>query len=142
MVINFEKSGLFIVRMPEALSSNMARHFKIPLKDPEAGLKYLGFNLESNKYQNADWHWLVDRIERRVTHWCNRWISRGGRLVLVKAVIEAIPVYWHILADIPKGILIKIKKTCASYLWKGSLEYKGAHLAHWSLLAKRKIFGG
>jgi hypothetical protein len=29
--------------------------------------------------------------------------------VLIKSVIEAIPVYWHLLANIPKGILIQIR---------------------------------
>jgi hypothetical protein len=71
------------------------------------GLRYLGFNLKPNNYGKEDWRWKLSRIEQRITFWCNRWISRGGRLVLIKFVLEAILVFWHTLAHIPKGILEK-----------------------------------
>ena len=46
------------------------------------------------------------------------------------------------LASNPKGFLDKIKRICANFLWKGSLDYKGAHLACWDLLTQPKKFGG
>jgi hypothetical protein len=46
-----------------------------------------------------DWDCLIAKVEKKLTVWCNRWFLRGGRLVLVKSVIEVIPVYWmsHVL---------------------------------------------
>ena len=61
-----------------------------PLDD---GLKYLGFRLKPNCYKKEDWNWLVAKLEKRVNNWCNRWLLRAGRLVLVKSVLEAISVY-------------------------------------------------
>ena len=49
--------------------------------------------------------------------------------------------HWHMLASIPKGVLGKLKRICANYLWKGSIEYKGAHLACWDLLTRSMKFG-
>ena len=37
--------------------------------------------------------------------WSHRWLSRASRLVLVKSVLEAIPVYWMSLSWIPKVTL-------------------------------------
>lgn len=65
-----------------------------------------------------------------------------GRLVLIKSLLEAIPVYWHLLAGIVKGVLVRIHKLCFNYLRKGSLQYKGSHLANWSTLSKPKNLGG
>jgi hypothetical protein len=37
---------------------------------------------------------MIDKIESRTKQWCNKWITLGGRLTLVKFVLEAIHVYW------------------------------------------------
>jgi hypothetical protein len=47
--------------------------------------------------------------------------------VLVKSVLEAIHVFWHTLAHIPKGILEKIRKVFFNFVWKISCEFKGTH---------------
>eukprot|EP01018_Ginkgo_biloba_P002298 Gb_28324 [translate_table: standard] len=72
----------------------------------------------------------------------SRWLSTGGRLVLVKSVLEAIPMFWHTIAHIPKGILEKIRKCCFNYLWKGSSKFKGSYLAKLQLIASPKGLGG
>jgi len=75
-----------------------------PLRLDE-GLSYLGFQLKPNKYLKNDWYWLLVRLENQLKLWSHKWLSRAGCLVLVKAVLEAIPVYWMSLAWIPKGTL-------------------------------------
>jgi hypothetical protein len=67
---------------------------------------------------------------------------QGRHLVLIKSVLEVILVYWHLMAQIPKGILTWIRKYCFNYLWKSSLEYKGLHLVSWKCLTKPKECGG
>lgn len=52
--------------------------------------------------------------------WSHKWLSRVGRLVIVKVVLEAMPMYWMALTWIPRGILEKIKKICFSFIWEGS----------------------
>jgi len=142
MVIKCDKSSLYTYGIYEQSTNNITRLLDILSRDLDSGLKYMGFVLNPHKYWSADWKWLVDNIERRITQWCNRWISRDGRLFLVKIVIEAILVYWCFLVDIPKGILSKIRKLCANYLWKGSLQFKGAHVACWILVARPKHLCG
>eukprot|EP01018_Ginkgo_biloba_P020451 Gb_39782 [translate_table: standard] len=45
-----------------------------------------------------------------------RRLTWGGRLILIKSILEAILVYWHTLAHIPKGTLEKIRKLRAEDL--------------------------
>ena len=70
-------------------------------------MKYLGFRLKPNNYRKHDWDWLLDKMEKWLKMWSHKWLSRDGKLVLVKTVMEAIPVYWMSLAWIPKSILEK-----------------------------------
>jgi hypothetical protein len=62
--------------------------------------------------------------------------------VLIKLVIEAIPVYWNLLINIPKGILARIHKLCFNFMWKGSSEYIGSHLVNWKPLSAPISVGG
>ena len=78
-------------------------------------VKYL-FRLKPKYYHCDDKIWLYNKLEARISVLCNRWLSHGGRLVLVKTVPESIHVYWMTLAKIPKGILTKIRHKCFNFL--------------------------
>jgi hypothetical protein len=56
----------------------------------DEGVKYLGFHLNPNKYKKSDWAWLIRKVESRIDSWVFRTLSRGGRLVLLKSVLEGI----------------------------------------------------
>lgn len=53
--------------------------------------------------------WLYKKVDARITIWVNRLLSRGGRLVLFKSMLESILVYWASIVVVPKGILTKIR---------------------------------
>jgi len=72
--------------------------------------------------------WLFKKIEARIGCMCHRWLSIECRLVLLKSVLESVPVYWLSLAHVPKSILEK-NQECAS-------------LVKWNTLAKPKNDGG
>ena len=69
---------------------------------------------------------------------CNRWISRGGRLVLIKLVLKSIPIYWASTAYIPRGILNKIQKKFFSFLWIASKQVEGIPLVKWTTMSNLK----
>eukprot|EP00253_Pinus_taeda_P020147 PITA_20147 len=85
--------------------------------------KYLGFWLKPSSYRKQDWHWLVAKIEQRISHWSFKWLSRAGRLTLVNSVLQAIPVFWAALTWIPRGIIHKIKQICSRFLWVVKRKY-------------------
>jgi len=62
------------------------------------GLKYLAFWIKPISQKVDDWVWLVTKMEKKLTIWSHRYLSRAGRLVLVKSILEATPVFWMALA--------------------------------------------
>ena len=74
--------------------------------------------------------------------WSHKWFSRAGRLVLVKAVLEAIPVYWMSLSYIPKGILERIRRICFIFLWSGKKDDQTTPWVNWKRIATPKGLGG
>lgn len=80
--------------------------FKIDYRD--TSIKYLGNYLKPNNYLKENWIWLVKKVEKGIGNWCYKRLPLGGRLILVKVVLEKTPVYW--LKKIPRIELDKIRQ--------------------------------
>ena len=63
-------------------------------------------------------------------------------MVLVKAVLEANPVYWMSLLWIPKGILEKARPICLHFLWSGKKEAAVTPWVKLDKIARPKSLGG
>ena len=77
-----------------------------------------------------------------IGHWCNIWLSLGGRFTLIKEVLECQPAYWMALTTIPVFFLDKIRKLIYNFLWTGCSEKPHFHLCSWDMIAKPKLLGG
>ena len=61
---------------------------------------------------------------------------------MVKAVLEAMSVYWMALTWIPHGILDKIRKICLSFLWSSIKDKKTIPWVKWDCIALPQSLGG
>ena len=106
------------------------------------GFKYLGFFIKPLGYRVKDWHWLIKNFERRIQHWTLHLLSLGGRLVLIKAVLSSLLVYWMAPIPIPISILDKLGSLIFSFLWGSSANKRKYHLVDWQSLSKPTSLGG
>jgi len=116
--------------------------FPFETKPVEMGFKYLGCYLKPNCYAKSDWRWLEKKFDARISNWSHMWLSLGGRVILVKSVLESILVYWLSLAKIPKGTLNNTRRRMFIFPWLGNKLKKRVHLISWKKLAKPKKVGG
>ena len=142
MEINAEKSSLTTHRLRPEDVEEITGYYHFTNAGLDGGLKYLGFYLKANLYHSRDWYWLIEKVDKRLKGWSHKWLSRARRLVLVKSVLEAIPVYWMSLSWIPKGILEKIRRLCFRYLWSGKKEEQVTPWVGWKKIAIPKGLGG
>eukprot|EP00253_Pinus_taeda_P004035 PITA_04035 len=142
MQVNRAKSTITMTRtsVNEAQQALQAFPFSIHLID--RGLKYLGFWLKPTCQRIADWTWLIAKLEKRLTRWSYRYISRAGRLNLIKSVLEATPVFWMALAWIPRHTLAQLQQICNRYLWAGSQDKRIFTWIGWQKIAIPKKWGG
>eukprot|EP00253_Pinus_taeda_P017405 PITA_17405 len=142
MQINSGKSQVCVAGFNRRESTLLSSLFPFQIQALESPFKYLGFWLKSNAYKKEDWNWLIEKLETRISHWSFKWLSRAGRLTLIKSVLMAIPVYWAALSWIPKGILEKIRRLCCRFLWAGSKENTVLPWVAWDKIARPKDWGG
>eukprot|EP00253_Pinus_taeda_P029159 PITA_29159 len=142
MKINEHKSSITSVGCSIHESVYASQRFPFVSLSLADGIKYLGFRLKPNGYRIADWLWLIAKVEKRLQVWYHRYLSRAGRLILIKAVIEATPVYWMALTWIPKGILNRLQHICSRFLWAGQQPGRLFAWVKWDTIAKPKCWGG
>ena len=72
----------------------IAEHIGINFMLAKEAFLYLGFKIKPCGYKCRDWLWLVDRFNMRINKWTHKWLSMGGRLIMVQAELSQLMVYW------------------------------------------------
>lgn len=54
---------------------------------------YLGMPLGASFKEKGVWNPLIDKLRGRLALWKRKYLTKGGRLVLVKSTLESIPIY-------------------------------------------------
>jgi len=75
--------------------------------------------LKTGAQRTSDWDWLIAKLLKQVGFWCNRWLSLGGRYILVKVVLEAQLVFWMSMEALPLSVLSRMRKVMFQFLWNG-----------------------
>ncbi|KAL5580569.1 hypothetical protein UlMin_013011 [Ulmus minor] len=68
--------------------------------------------------------------------------SQEGKEVILKAVIQAIPIYAMSCFIISDGIVKEIETACARFWWGTTSDHKRVHWINWKDLCKPKSLGG
>ncbi|CAL8989771.1 unnamed protein product [Prunus brigantina] len=105
-------------------------------------MKYLGLPLGGNPKAIVFWDPVLKKVQRRLQKWKRAFLSRGGRLTLIQAVLSSIPTYYMSLFKMPASVVNKLEKLMRSFLWEGVEEGKRDHLVKWERVANSKDEGG
>lgn len=80
-------------------------------------LMYLGVPLRLGQKKASAFHFIRDRVWDRIQSWKARFLSREGKLVLLKSVIQSIPQHCMLIYLLPSSICKDIQRMMNSYLW-------------------------
>jgi hypothetical protein len=70
------------------------------------------------------------------------YLSKGGRLTLIKSTLFNLPIYYMSLFPIPVGVANRLEKLKKDLLWGGINEEFKFHLVNWSTICSSKQIGG
>lgn len=140
MEINFSKSTIFFFHTHPAIQKHLSN--LLGFRKGCLPSRYLGAPLTLKPWQKVHWEKILANMEKRCKHWTHRALNFAGRLVLTKAILQAIPQYLLSILSSPKGILQQIRTIQRSFLWNGNGEKKKWVLVAWHKLCNPKILGG
>ncbi|RVW74598.1 Transposon TX1 uncharacterized 149 kDa protein [Vitis vinifera] len=90
---------------------------------------YLGLPLGAPNKALSAWDGVEERVRRRLALWKCQYISKGGRITLIKSMMASMPIYQMSFFRIPKEVVCADKE-------KGGLGLKKLALLNKALLGK------
>ena len=105
-------------------------------------IRYLGLPLTDRRLKNKDWQPVVEKVEKCLGGWHGRLLSHEGRMILVKAVLSAIPTYFMSAFRMPVGVRRRIESAMRRFFWRGTDLGRGGALVAWSSVCRLLADGG
>jgi hypothetical protein len=103
---------------------------------------YLGLPIGGDPRRLSFWAPVVHRIRTRLSGWNNRFLSFGGRLVLLKSVLTALPVYALSFFKAPSGIISSIESLLTNFFWAGGEDRRKIPWISWMDVCLQEESGG
>lgn len=85
---------------------------------------------------------LIDKIRKRIADWKCKNLSKGGKIVLLQAVLCYIPIYLLSVIKPPTSVLRRIESIFANFLWGATEEGHKHHWISWQSLCSTLEEGG
>jgi hypothetical protein len=83
-------------------------------------MKYLGFPLGALFKSRAIWDGVLERTEKRLASWKKIYLSKGGRLTLIKSTLSSLPTSLISLFPLLAGIARRLERLQRDFLWDGT----------------------
>ena len=103
--INLEKSSLLPVGRVEDVDGCA---LELGCKIGSLPTEYLGLPLGAKHKDTKVWDGVEERFRNRLALWKRQYISKGGRLTLIKSVLSNMPTYLLSLLRIPKKVKFRL----------------------------------
>lgn len=65
---------------------------------------YLGLPLGAKFKEKSIWEPIIDRFEKRLSFWKSKYLSKEGRLTLIKSVLSSVLTYFLSFIPIPSSV--------------------------------------
>ncbi|RVW14147.1 putative ribonuclease H protein [Vitis vinifera] len=103
---------------------------------------YLGLPLGASHKSCRVWDGVEERFKRKLATWKKQYLSKGGRLTLIKSTLSNLLIYFMSLFVIPRKVRLRLKKIQREFLWGDMEEKRKIHLVRWAVICKDKRHGG
>jgi len=140
-VVNVDKSEVSYSRNVSENMKNMLQQ-RLGFKAVETHDRYLGFptiigRSKKNVFQN-----VRDRVWKKLKGWKERFLSRAGKEILIKAVVQAIPMYAMQCFELPVTMCEEMEHMCKDFWWGQVGEKRRMALISLESMRKPKKEGG
>eukprot|EP00253_Pinus_taeda_P002060 PITA_02060 len=139
-LINKAKSQIFFFNTHPSTQRAIARILGFSIASLPS--KYLGAPLFEFARKHSSWSSLLENLEAKLSLWTHRSLNMASRVVLVKVVLQSMPLYLFSILAAPKWVLKAIKKLQRNFLWGCSGPNRKWALVKWEKACLPKIGGG
>ena len=103
---------------------------------------YLGMPLGTSYKTTSIWNPILERMEKKLSGWKRLYLSKGGRLTLLKSTLSSLPTYYLSLFTIPKAVASRLECIQRNFLWGSAVECFKYSLVTWEKVCLPRELGG
>ena len=92
--------------------------------------------------KNGTFKYLKDRVWKKVQGWLEKMLSVGGKEVLIKSVVQAIPVYSMSCFKLPRGLCEHINSIIRKFWWGSKNGSRKVAWVSWDVMCRPRNMGG
>ena len=89
-------------------------------------MKYLEMSLGTSFKTVSNRNPILEKMEKKLSVWKRLYLSKGGRLTLLRSTLSSFPMYFLSLFTIPKFVTARMENIQRNFLWRsfeGSFKY-------------------
>ena len=140
MIVNASKSQIFSFNTAILIQHRIARILRFSISS--LLVKYLRAPLIVSALKHSSWRSLLDKLEASLSSWTFRPLNLPSRLILVKSVLQSMPLYLFSVLAAPKWVLKQIRSLQRNFLWGAFRQNRKWALVKWNIIRKPKLLGG
>ncbi|XP_022027924.1 uncharacterized protein LOC110929112 isoform X1 [Helianthus annuus] len=104
--------------------------------------KHLGLLVGANMNLVRNWKSVVEIFRNRLSIWKAKHLSYGGRITLLKSVLNSLPTYYFSLFKAPVQVLESLERIRRVFFWGGSEEKAKMNWVAWEKTIGPIEYGG
>jgi len=138
--VNSSKSQIFFFHTPPPVKSAITRI--LGFQAASLPSTYLGAPLTASAIKQPAWRVLLEKLDSKLNLWTHRSLNLASRVVLIKSILQAMPLYLFSILAAPKWVLKKLRNIQRDFLWGSSATNRKWALVKWETVCRPKSKGG
>ena len=112
------------------------------MREVERFDSYLGLPTLVGRAKYQTFSFLKDKVWKKIQGWKGQLLSRAGKEILIKAVVQSILTYTMGVFQLPVKLCDELNAMCARFWWGQISNERKIHWKSWKVLTKPKNEGG
>jgi hypothetical protein len=140
-MVNMEKSEVSYSRNVPIENKEMIFN-KMGVKTVDTHSRYLSLPVVFGRSKKVVFSLVQDRVWKKLKGWKEKCLSRAGKEILIKSIVQSIPNYIMSCYKLPDECCKEIEYMAAKFWWGSKDRERKIHWMSWDRMAKAKKIGG
>ena len=88
------------------------------------------------------WDDVEECFRKKLALWKRQYISKGGRITLIKSTLSSLPLYLMSILSLPRMVKLRLDQIQRNFLWGGGAIAQKPHLVKWDTICLERRNGG
>lgn len=139
--VNKDKSEIICSPNLEATMSTVMANL-LGMKVVKAHTKYLGLPAIVSQNKMETFKEVEEKLGKKLHDWKNLTLSWAGKETLIKACLQALPIFSMSVFRLPKTMCERMNSFIIQFWWSGGKGERGIHWTKKDIVPKEKPLGG